>query len=370
MTNQDLPTSPADWSDLTPGHMSPRERVRTALSHREPDRVPVDLWAVPEVWQRLQHYFGDVSRAEVLRRLHVDVRWVIPDYVGPERTSPDGFRVDHFGAWRQEVQHSFGTYAEYAGYPLADAETASDVHMWDWSRTEYWDMNSVQSQLDQLGAEDEYFVCYDVGGIFERSWGLRGLDRFLIDLAWEPEVACAIMDRMTDLYIANVTRLLEAGAGRIDMVYTWDDIAHQQGLFMSPAMWREYILPRHKRLNAAIRAFDVKLMYHSCGAIYPLIPDLIRELGIDVLNPLQPRAKGMDLPRIKTEFGKQVAFHGGVDLQRILPHGSPTEVRAEVRHLCSVLGRGGGYILSAAHYIQNDVPTENIIAMYRTPREV
>ena len=127
MSNQDIPTdwdnppgwnnplSPADWPDLGPGQMSPRERVRMALSHREPDRVPIDLWAVPEVWQRLQHYFGNVSRAEVLQRLRVDVRWVVPDYVGPERTLPDGVSVDHFGTWRKEVQHEFGTYSEYAG---------------------------------------------------------------------------------------------------------------------------------------------------------------------------------------------------------------------------------------------------------------
>jgi len=362
--------TPADWPDLGPGQMSPRERVYTALSHREPDRVPVDLWAVPEVWQRLQHYFGDVPQSEVLRYLRVDIRWVAPDYVGPKRTLPGGITVGPFGSWRKLMQHGFGTYEEYAGYPLADARTADDVHAWDWPRTEYWDVSSIPPKLAELDAEGEYFICYDVGGIFERSWGLLGLERFLMDLVTNPEVPCAIMDHMTDLYIANVTRVLEAGAGRIDMVYTWDDLAHQHGLIMSPATWHKYIVPRHQRLNAAIRTFDVKLMYHSCGAIYPLIPDLIRDLGIDVLNPLQPRADGMDLRRIKEEFGRQISLHGGVDIQHTLPHGNPADVRAEVRQRCTVLGRGGGYILSASHYIQNDTPTENILAMYRTPREV
>ncbi len=350
--------------------MSPRQRVQMALAHREPDRVPVDLWAVPEVWERLQSDLGAASQNEVLRRLHIDVRWVVPDYVGPQRTLPGGITVDAFGAWRKDVQHNFGAYSEYAGYPLAEARSVSDVHEWDWSHTEYWDMDSVRSQLAEFDAEGDYFVCYDVGGIFERAWGLRGLSAFLMDLAGAHEIAGAIMDRMTDLYIDNVTHLLEAGEGRIDMVYTWDDIAHQRGLFISPAMWREHIVPRHQRLNAAIRQFDVKLMYHSCGAVYPLIPSLIKELGIDVLNPLQPRARGMDMGKIKDEFGRQVAFHGGVDLQHTLPHGSPAEVRIEVRERCSVLGRGGGYILAPAHYIQNDVPTENILAMYGTPREI
>ncbi len=115
------------------------------------------------------------------------------------------------------------------------------------------------------------------------------------------------------------SEVLQAARGCIDMVYTWDDVAHQHGLIMSPALWRQHILPRHRRLDAAIRAFGVKIMYHSCGAIYPLIPALASELGIDVLNPLQPRADGMDLERIKREFGATLAFHGGIDIQHALP---------------------------------------------------
>ena len=352
--------------------LSPRERVQMALDLREPDRTPVDFWAVPEVWTRLQAHFGGVSEDEVLRRLRVDVRWVKPDYVGPERTLDDGTEVDAFGAWRKTVEHEFGSYNEYAGYPLADAESAEDVHAWDWSQTAYWDVSRLPDELARLDADQPYFTCYDVGGIFERSWGLRGLDRFLMDLVEQPEVACAIMDEMTDLYIANVTRVLAAGGGRIDMVYTWDDVAHQRGLMMSPRMWRRYIVPRHQRLNAAIRAADphVKLMYHSCGAIFPLIPALIDELGIDVLNPLQPQAKGMDPARLKAQFGDRIAFHGGVDLQQTLPHGTPAEVQAEARHLIETLAPGGGYVLAAAHYLQNDIPTENILAMYETDRSI
>ncbi len=368
MTTAGLPASPLDWPDLGPGSMSPRERAFAALAHREPDRVPVDLWAVPELWQRLQDGLGANNRAEVLRRLCVDVRWVAPEYVGPQRTLPNGVSVDHYGAWRKVVQHGFGSYHEYAGYSLAEVRTAADVRAWDGPRSEYWDMTGVAAQLDELDAEDEYLVCYDLGGIFERSWGLLGMERFLTDLATEPEVPCAIMDRITDLYIANATRLLQAYAGRVHVIYTWDDIAHQRGLIMSPAMWRRFVLPCHQRLNAAIRQFDVKIMYHSCGAIYPYIPALIQDVGIDILNPLQPAADGMDLARIKREFGERVCFHGALDIQTTLPHGSVADVYAEVRNRCQVLGKGGGYILAPSHYMQNDIPLENVLAMYRAPR--
>lgn len=349
--------------------MSPRERVNTALEHRQPDRVPCDLWAVPEVRARLAEYFG-VPWEEVLQRLEVDVRWVAPEYVGPERSLPDGIRVGPYGSYRKTQAHGYGSYEEYAGYPLAEAQTAEDVYDWDWSRTDYWDVGVIPDQLRELDAAGDSFVCYDLGGIFERSWGLQGLERFLLDLVQNPAVPSAIMERMTDLYIDNVTRVLKAAEGRIDMVYTWDDLAHQQSLIMSPKMWRKYIVPCHQRLNIAIRAFGVRIMYHSCGAIYPLIEGLVRDLGIDVLQSLQPRAKNMDLGRIKDEFGDRVAFHGGVDIQQTLPHGTPEDVHAEVRDRCTTLGRGGGYILSAAHFIQNDTPTENILAMYRTPRTV
>jgi uroporphyrinogen decarboxylase len=180
------------------------------------------------------------------------------------------------------------------------------------------------------------------------------------------------MDRFTDIYIENTVRVIQAAGGLLDMVYTYDDVGIQNGPLISPRMWRRYILPRHQRLNAAIRAagYPVKIMYHSCGAVYPFIAAFVDEMGIDVLNPLQPRAAGMDMVRIKAEFGNRLAFHGAIDIQHTLPHGSPEEVQAEVRERCQVLGRGGGYVCTSAHYIQADTPLENIVAMYTSPREL
>jgi len=154
------------------------------------------------------------------------------------------------------------------------------------------------------------------------------------------------------------------------MVYTYDDVGMQTGLLLSPRMWREYILPRHRRLNAAIRQFDVKIMYHSCGAVYPLIEDFVDQMGIDVLNPIQPRAEGMDPALIKRTFGDRLSFYGAIDIQQTMPHGTPEDVRDEVRERCKTLGRGGGYIMATAHYMQADTPTRNILTLYHTPRHV
>ena len=357
--------------------ITPRQRVEMALHHEEPDRVPFDFWAVPEVWAALRRYLDTDDDADVLRLLGVDCRWVRPDYVGPAPiVQEDGSYYDAFGAHRRSVSNEFCTYEEYAGHPLAHVQTVAEVESWPgWPPTEHWDVSTLKDKIRVLNQETEHWLCYEVGGIFEWSWGLRGFEQFLMDLVAQPEIACAIMDCYTDLYIANVTRVLEAadhltGRGGIDMVYTYDDMGTQRGLLISETMWREFILPRHLRLNAAIRRFPVRIMYHSCGAIYPLIGALADELGIDVLNPLQPRAAGMDAARIKREFGDRLSFYGAVDIQHTLPRGTPQEVQAEVQERCRVLGRGGGYICASAHYIQADTPLENIVAMYTTPREL
>ena len=380
-----LPTEPAEARAIFEEHygrpeaasITPRRRVEMALHHEEPDRVPFDFWAVPEVWAALRRYLDTDDDDDVLRLLGVDCRWVRTDYVGPAPiVQEDGSYYDAFGTHRRPAYNEFCTYEEYAGHPLADAQTVAEVENWlGWPPTEHWDVSTLKDNIQALNRETPDWLCYEVGGIFEWSWGLRGFEQFLMDLVTQPEIACAIMDCYTDLYIANVTRVLEAadhltGRRGIDMVYTYDDMGTQRGLLISEAMWREFVLPRHLRLNAAIRRFPVKIMYHSCGAIYPLIGALADELGIDVLNPLQPQAAGMDAARIKREFGDRLSFYGAVDIQRTLPRGTPQEVRAEVQERCRVLGRGGGYICASAHYIQADTPLENIVAMYTTPREL
>ena len=353
--------------------LSPWERVERTLAHNEPDRVPFDFWAVPEVWERLRSAMGVDADEAVLRLLGIDCRMVTSRYVGAKAQAlPDGTYIDAWGTHRRRVTNEFGAYDEYASHPLAQAETVADVLDWDWASPDDWDVSGVREQCERLNADTRYHLRYEVGGIFEWAWALRGFERFLLDLVEKPDVACAIMDRFTDIYIENTLRVIEAAGGLLDMVYTYDDVGIQRGLLMSPRMWRKYILPRHQRLNEAIRAtrYPLKIMYHSCGAIFPLIGPFVDEMGIDILNPLQPRAAGMDMARIEAEFGDRLSFHGGIDIQHTLPHGTPDEVQAEVRERCELLGRGGGYICTSAHYIQADTPVENIIAMYCTRREL
>lgn len=353
--------------------MTPRQRVEAAIQHQSPDRVPFDFWAVPEEWEKLRRYLGVQIDEEVLRLLGIDCRLMVPAYVGPAPVDlGDGVYVEPWGSMKRLQATPYGVYEEYAAYPLAQAQDTAQVETYPyWPKTDYWDVSQVKTQITQLNNQVEYHLRYEVGGIFESAWGLFGLEQFLVHMATgEMDIPNTIMACYTELFIANTCRVLEAGDGQIDMVYIFDDIGTQLGPLMSVKMWREYILPWHLRLLEAIHRYDVRVMYHSCGAIYPFINELINEMKIDVLNPLQPRATGMDFTRIKQEFGHCLAFHGGIDLQDTLPHASPAQVQQEVTECMRVLGKDGGYICASAHYLQADVPVENVIAMYSTPRVV
>lgn len=352
--------------------MSPYERVEKTIHLEKPDRVPFDFWAVPETINRLIEFFKVANEEDLLRKLGIDCRLVSPDYIGPEtEKQTDGTFYSEWGSHRRIVHTKDSSYEAYASYPLENALTKSDVQRWEkWPKSEYWNWNSIEPKIDAINKTTRYHIRYEVGGIFESAWALYGLDRFLIDLMTNPEVPCAIMDSYTDLMIENVNNLVSVVGNKIDMVYTYDDVAIQNGLLMSPELWRKYILPRHQRLNRVIKDNGIKIMYHSCGAVTPLIPAFIDEMGIDVLNPLQPRAAGMDMDWIKTTYGSRIAFHGGIDLQKTLPKGSQQDVYNEVRQRCNILGKNGGYICTSAHYIQDDVPVKNILTLYSTPRNI
>jgi len=352
--------------------MSPFKRVDMAINRSQPDRVPFDFWAVDETLEKLFQSLGVDSVEDVLKLLGVDCRIVAPKYIGPEKeVLADGTYYDVFGTHRKRVTNEFSTYDEYASFPLSDMTTEAEIQSYErWPDSSYWDWDTLPGIIQTINEKVRYHIRYDIGGIFETSWGLYGLDRFLMALAQDATVPLAIMDRVTSVLIENFRHAMKAAGDAIDMVYTYDDVAIQSGLLMSKRMWRKYILPFHQKLNAEIKKHDVKILYHSCGAVYDLIDPFIDDMKIDVLNPLQPRAAKMDMRTIKNEFGDRVSFHGGIDLQHTLPKGTQEEVIAEVRERCQILGQGGGYICTSAHYIQADTPVENILAMYAADREI
>jgi uroporphyrinogen decarboxylase len=189
------------------------------------------------------------------------------------------------------------------------------------------------------------------------------MEQFFIDLATQPDIAYEIMRRVLEFYVGSLERVMRVADGRIDLIWTSDDIAHQRGRLISERCWRDLVAPLHARLNRRIHELGARVMYHCCGAVRPFLPGLV-EIGVDVLDVLQFSAAGMDPVEIKSSFGDRLCFHGGIDVQSTLPFGSAEEVRRAARERMEVLGRGGGYILAPTHNVQADTPPENIVALY------
>ena len=345
--------------------MLPRERVLQALSHRATDRVPLDFWGTPETREKLRAHFGTEDDEVVLKALDIDIRQFQPHYKGLVETRPDSSYIDEMGVHRKPVKNEFCTYEEYASSPLGFVESIEDFESYKWPDIDSFDFESLPEQIGD--AHETYYIKLQTGGLFELAWGLRGYEQFMIDMVESPEIAHFIMGKLTDFYCEYVRRAMKYAGGKYDMVYTYDDIAAQNSLLMSKDMWGEFLRPYHVKLNKAIHDCGKIVMYHSCGAIYDMIP-LLADLPIDVLNPLQPAAKGMDFAKIKENFGNALCFHGGIDIQHLLPRGSAEEVKAGVRRAIELLGKGGGFILTSAHYIQADTPVENILAMYEAAK--
>ena len=204
-----------------------------------------------------------------------------------------------------------------------------------------------------------------MNGCFDIARFIRGTEEFFIDLAIEPKKAEVLLDKVNDLYISFFERCMTRVGPLVDGVYIGDDFGTQQGMAMSPEMWRKYIKPRYKKLISVIKGYGLKCCHHTCGGVFPIIPDMI-EVGVDVLNPIQPLAKGMDPRILGEEFGRDIAFYGGIDEQRTLPYGTIEDVKNEVLQRIQALGKYNGYIVAPSHAFQPDTPIENIIAVYET----
>ncbi len=343
-----------------------RERVSLALEHRETDRVPIAMVCSginAPARADLEDYLAReraITVAEYLRPL-VDIRTVGPAYVGPPL--PD--RTDWWGVRRKPVSYGSGAYDEIDFYPLAEAESPDEVARHPWPSTDWFDYSVLPERIAAARAEADYCLMAQNGNIFESSWYMRGFEQMLLDLALNPELAHGIMERVCGFYVEHFRRVLEAADGGIDLVFTADDIAGQQGLLMSLSMWEEHIKPYHVRLNRELHEFGVRVIYHSDGAVLEAVPGLI-DMGVDVLQALQFDAAGMDPVALKEQYGDRLCFEGGVSVQHTLPHGTAQDVRHEVTERIDVLGNGGGYILGPSHAIQAGTPPENVVALFDT----
>jgi len=366
--------------------MTPKDRVLMAIAHCEPDRVPIDFSAEPDMLGKLLQHFdclppGYLARSDLvehsarieeamreaysslLQRLDTDFREVRPRYIGPPpRRFPDGTEESAFGCRSVAVTTQFGTYHHAVSFPLSEVTTPKEVMESScWPDPDSFDYESV---VQQCAAVKDYAVMSGSFSVWNFSFYSRGMENILLDLALSPEIADAIIEAHTRFCMAYYDRLLDAAKGAIDIVRTYDDYGTQRGLMMRPSKWRELIKPRLASLVDLVHSYGAKFMLHSCGSVVEVIPDII-ETGVDVLDPVQTKAAGMVPETLKERFGSQLCFHGGLDTQDVLPHGTREQVEEEVRHLIRVLAPGGGFLFNSSQALLPDTPIENVETMYQ-----
>lgn len=364
--------------------MTPRERWLAVLSRQAPDRVPMDYWATPEFSARLIRHLGlsrkspkklaaDLNRAarsvhspnegrrallEALTRLRVDfVVSVGPRYVGP-KLPPN---TDVFGCTYRTINYGTGEYSEVVTNPLAKYRTVEEIERnYRWPSPDWYDYSVIPAQIAGWehhpirGGGSEPFLIYK---------NLRGDEQAMIDLVENPEIVHYCLDKLFGLAYTNTLRIYETIPGKVMITYVAEDMGGQDNLMFSLKHIRAYLLPRMKRIIDLAHQAGAYVFHHNDGNCRAVIPDMI-EAGIDVLNPIQWRSRGMDREGLKADFGGRLVFHGAVDNQYTLPFGSEAEVRQEVADNLRILGAGGGYILAPCHNIQPVTPPENVVAMY------
>jgi uroporphyrinogen decarboxylase len=343
--------------------MTSRERLLAAINHEKCDRVPTDIWATEEVWRKLVPALGQ-TKEQVLDALHIDaIIGISPDYVGPTlpAVGPDE-QVNHWGMRNRKIAYATGAYFEQFFFPLAFAKTLKDLDEYQWPRADWFDYSGLKERAKTV-REKHLVECGYMAPFFFHNL-LRGLELSLVDPLDDPGFTHEIIERICHFFYEHHFRIFESCDGLIDIAEVTDDFGSQTGPLIGIETFREFYKPHMRRFIDLCHTFDIHVFHHDDGAIRPFLPDLVG-MGIDILNPVQHTCPGMEREGLKRDFGDKVCFHGGIDNQKVLPFGTPGEVRAEVRHSIDALAPDAtGYILAPCHNIQAVSPVENIVAMY------
>ncbi len=370
---------------------SHRKRVIRALSHQEPDRIPLDLGSTRNssinlvAYQKLKAYFGIEAEDKILHKfqqsvvvdekileaLDIDFRCVAQGKSDSRPDIPvgeDGYR-DEFGVIRRKPPGSF--YYDLVKSPLAGPITIQDVLNFPWPDPhDPGYTRGLRQELLDLRQKTDYAIVLHLPSAFVHvTQFLRGFEDWFLDLAADQKLAAALFDAAVENSTALTEEILKAGGDLADVVACGDDLGFQNGLVVSPELYRRLFKPRHKRYFDTIKKYTSAFIhFHCCGSIHEILDDLI-ELGVDAIHPVQVSAKDMDSSILGAEFGDRLSFWGAIDTQQVLPNGTPEEIKAEVKRRIKDLAPGGGYVLGAVHNIQPEVPVENIIAMYEAAKE-
>jgi uroporphyrinogen decarboxylase len=323
--------------------MTPREIVLAAIRFENPPYVPWDVGFTVKPAEKLKRHFGSEDLRPFIRNHIVELKSPTRDFL---EEAPGMFRDAYGVLWDRTIDRDIGTPCEYPLHgPTLKSYSFPPIHP------------QRERHQELIASLPGFAVRFSIGfSLFERAWTLRGMENLLMDFVERPRFVHELLDAICEHNLQLIQWGLQLNP---DIVHFGDDWGQQHGLIMGPRHWREFIKPRIKRMYTAVREAGKVVSIHSCGDVDELFDDLV-ELGLNLFNPFQPEV--MDVYALKRKYHGRLAFHGGLSTQRVLPFGTPEEVRAEAHRLIREIGRGGGYIFAPAHAVPGDVPRENILA--------
>ncbi len=375
--------------------MIPRERILTTLAHQEPDEIPVDLGSTvltgihKNAYMALVEHLGlpkkKIRIAIVMEQLAVvepellDAIGIEKCFIGVGLNIPPGWKMeiweengylyyyDEWGIKWGKPEHS-ELYFDMMEHPLANYTSIAQLIKHPWPKANQIFFQCIEPVARSL-RQTPYAIMgggHIGAGLLEQCCWLSGMEKFFEDLLLRPAYAKKLVEKITEIKLTFMNQYLDKVGQYLDIYLLGDDWCGQDGPLISPRLLREVFIPYTRELTSLVKKKSkAKIFFHNCGSVVDFIPDMI-EIGIDILNPVQLTARGMEAKELKREFGKDMVFWGGADTQKILPFGSPDEVRQHTREVIDALAPGGGFIFNTNHNIQSGTPPENLLAMYET----
>jgi len=335
--------------------MSPKERVIAQIQHKETDFIPYTLdfeegFIESGVLKRVDSYFGGTAWREKLDNHIIRVPTV---KFGVDFKSGKTYSTDMYGStWRVD-KRPMHLEKPALEEPTLEGYTFPDIN-------DFFDEDWYEKATELIDEKKDHFLVTSLGfGLFERTWTMRGFENALMDCVAHPEFYKELVDKIFRQQMILLDKVL---ALPIDGVLFSDDFAHQYGVMIGAERWRRFFKPYQEKMYKKVHDAGKYTLHHMCGSVAEILPDLI-EIGLDVYESVQPEAKDNSPYRLKELYGNKITFWGGLGSQSIIPFGKPEEIKREVRRLCEVMGKGGGYILAPAKPIQPETPTENIVGL-------
>lgn len=359
--------------------MNSNERFNCVCQHKMPNRIPIDYLAHCSTDRKLKEYFGLQTEQELLEKLGCDFYYLscrdisqnescIPFYKGPSLDITQNERICPFGIkFRRGACNSKFNVDESISGPFENVTSPKEILEHRWPKPSWFDFSGLINECE--ANESKVIIGGLWSGILGDSYRMMGFQNFLLNIALNSELIRTLVNKMTDVYLELNDSMFSTLKGKMNVWLFGNDFGSQESLLISHNSFRDIFFENIKRLAAHAHSYNLKVMMHSCGSIYKIIPDLI-EAGIDIIDPIQVSASGMDIRELKRNFGEEIVFHGGIDTQGILPNADINKVKEHCTKTITILGQNGGYIFAPSQLLGPDIPVENIAVMYELAQNV